>query len=117
MTQRAYIFLVITALLIFLYILRKAFKKEISEVDAIIWLTSSFLGLVFVSVPGSIDFLLIVTGVKYAPTAFLGILILFLIIQNIKLTTKLYAIQKKQIKLTQEIALIDFNVNKINRKE
>lgn len=117
MTQRAYIFLIITALIIFLYILRKAFKKEISELDAILWLVSSFLALVFVSVPGSIDFLLNLTGVKYAPTAFLGLIILFLIIQNIKLTTKLYSIQKKQIKLTQEVALIDFNVNKISKKE
>ncbi len=116
MTQRAYVFLIITALIIFLYILRKALKKEISEIDAIIWLTSSFLGLIFVSVPGSINFLLNLTGVKYAPIAFLGLIILFLIIQNIRLTTRLYSIQKKQIKLTQEIALIDFNVNKISKK-
>ena len=93
--------------------IRKAFKKEISETDAMFWIGSSFIGLIFVIIPGSIDFLIYVTGVKYTPIAFLGIIILFLIVQNLKLVTKLYLIKKKQIKLTQEVALIDNKLNKL----
>lgn len=113
MSQRAYIFLIIIALFIFLYILKKVLKKEISEIDASIWLISSFLGLIFVSIPTSIDYLVDLTGVKYGPIAFLGLIILFLILQNIKLVTKLYSVKKKQIQLTQEVALMDFKLNKL----
>ena len=120
MRSLTYTVLITIALFIFLYILRKALKKEISETDAIIWLSSSLLGLIFVIIPGSINFLMFLTGVKYAPIAFLGIIILFLLLQNLKLITKYYLMKKKQIKLTQEIALINLKLNKLTnakRKE
>jgi len=112
MSRITYFLVIFLGILVFSYILKKALKKEISETDAIVWILSSFIGLVFVTIPGSIDFLLYLTGVKYAPIAFLGIIILFLIFQNINLVTKLYLVKKKQVKLTQELALMDFKLNK-----
>jgi len=116
MNYLTYFILIGIAFIIFLYILRKTYLKEISEIDAITWISYSLVGFIFVLIPESIDMLITATGVKYAPIAFLGIIILFLIIQNLQLMTKLYSIQKKQISLTQKIAMIEFKVIKSDKE-
>ncbi len=112
MTTRTYILLILFVLFLWSFLLRKIYKKEISETSGTVWIFFTIFISVVIFIPNGVNLLGNLTGVYYAPTSFLGIILAFSLFQNIRLMIQSYKLRKQVITLTQSVALIEQKIFK-----
>lgn len=117
MSLRAYILLIGSILFLFFFILKKIYKREISESSGVIWLL--FIGLIAMIgfIPGGVDFFGKLSGIKYAPTAFFGVIIAYLMFQNLRLMIQSYKMRRQIVSVVQKVAMIDTKLKELHNGE
>ncbi len=114
MTLRSYVLLIFFIIFLWSFILKKIYKKEISETSGVIWILFTTFISVLIFIPKGIDLIGNLMGVYYAPTAFLGLILAFSLFQNIRLMVQSYKLRKQVITLVQKVALIEQKISDNN---
>lgn len=101
------------SIIVILYVINIVRKKKFSIKESFWWVMASILMLLLSIFPYSIDWLAVRLNIKYPPSLFFVLCIIFLLLINFRNSKRIAELQMKVVELGQEVAIIK---EKINRK-
>lgn len=99
-------YFIILSVIIIIYIISSVRKNKLSVNTSFLWIVSSLIMLLLSIFPHSIDWVAKLFGISYAPTLFLTVCIIFLLILNFNNSKKVYTLNEKIIDLAQELSIL-----------
>ena len=100
------IYFIILSIFVILYIVYSVRKNNLSIKTSFGWMIASFIMLILSIFPYSLDWLAKFLEVSYAPTLFLTLCIILLIVINFNTSKRISSLQEKITDLAQEVSIL-----------
>jgi uncharacterized membrane protein len=108
---------IVTSILIFLVIVELIRRGRLKERYALLWLFSSFLMLGLSLWRNALENISRLAGIYYPPSLLFLLAFLFLLLINLHFSVAVSELSEKNKKLTQEIALLRYEIDRDHSKK
>lgn len=108
---------IVVSVSLFLYILYLVRKKKIKEEYSLLWLSSSFIFIVFSIWREGLEYFAKMVGIAYPPAALFLLLMLAIFLILIEFSIIISKLAEKNKTLAQEMALLKFEIEKLKATE
>ena len=115
--QRIQFFSIMGSLALLFFILTLTKKKRLKEEYALLWIGASLLFTGLSIFRPALEYLAAFLGIHYAPTALVLMLIMAITIILIHYSTVISKLSEQSKRLTQELALLQHQVDSLSRKQ
>lgn len=111
------IFYIIIGVLLFIYILSIVIKGTFDIYESIFWLIGTVAILILSIFPNLIIWMAGLIGIEYAPSLLFLLVAIFLLFINFRNTQKIVKQKEKILSLAQDVAILKYEVDQINKKD
>ena len=108
---------IVTSILIFLFIVELIRRGRLKERYALLWLFSSLLMLGLSLWRNALENISRFAGIYYPPSMLFLLAFLFLLLINLHFSVALSELSEKNKQITQEIALLRFEIDKMEERK